>query len=148
MKAVFDNVHASSANHRYSAKGMVHSIEAIVRTRTGMENPVTARFYMGASRTASTVYCNVWIGGRGVAFSGSARAGGYGYCKKSQALADALADAGVKLVSTKSNTYPDRPTRKRGEALHFGGCGMQAARDAVEAVVRALGYRGEILMLG
>ena len=146
MRAIFND--GEFRNAKYLDKETVQTIEVMVRTRSGMENPVSVKVQMGRSRNASKVYASIWISGREVSRSGAGSAGGYGYCKTSAAICDALGSAGVQLVSTKSNTYPDRPTRKRGERLHFGGCGMQAVRDALSAIVRSMGYRGEIMILG
>ena len=48
-----------------------------------------------SSMRSNTVYANVWIYDEYGACSGSGKAGGYGYCKISAAVGDALYDAGV-----------------------------------------------------
>lgn len=56
--------------------------------------------------------------------NGSAKAGGYGYHRASQAASDAIEDAGIKLAYQ-----------------HFGGMGDGAIETALEAVGRACGCR-------
>lgn len=85
--------------------------------------PVEARFYMGRSSNASTVYCSVWIRhSDGREFTGHGKAGGYGYHKASAALEDALHNAGI------------------GGQPIFGGCGETAMQNALAGIARACGY--------
>lgn len=90
-----------------------------------MRQVIDARWYMGRSSQASTVYCSVWIRTRdGRTFTGHGSAGGYGYHKESAAFDEALTSAGVKLSDPHS--------------VH--GCGDGPIRDAMEAVMKAAGY--------
>lgn len=91
----------------------------------GFATPIEARWYMGRSNSASTVYCSVWIRTRdGQRYiSGNGSAGGYGYDKFSAAFDDALRSAGVKLEKS------------------CGGCGDGPMRKAMLAVAKACGYR-------
>ena len=89
----------------------------------GFRTVVDARFYMGRSGSASTVYCSIWVHTKdGKGYSGHGKAGGYGYHKQSAALADAIRSAGIKLAGDPS------------------GCGDSAMRHAMEAIARAAGY--------
>lgn len=137
LKAPYDfNVATLSDDVRHNAKNMGGDKETIDTMRLvlfvgpenehddGFRTAVEARFYMGRSGTASTVYCSVWIyepehrdvrGGHG-------RAGGYGYCKKSAALEEAFRSAGVTF------------------AKGFGGAGDSASREAMKAVAMATGW--------
>jgi hypothetical protein len=73
----------------------------------GMSAVIDCRFYGSGSR----VYCCVWLNfpsskrhPDGIHVSGGGYAGGYGYDKKSAALASALEQAGVKLPWSLSGT--------------------------------------------
>ncbi len=85
---------------------------------------VDARFYMGRSGNASTVYCSVWIHGKaGEYCSGRAQAGGYGYHKESAALEMALESAGYHFND------------------HWGGSGESAMNRAILTVARYVGWK-------
>lgn len=101
-------------SHRKESAGLNHQISIIDRD-TGREI-VIARLY----RPGNAAYACVWINyGNGQA-RGAGKAGGGGYCKGSAAIDSALSDAGVTL----------------SESVH--GRGMRAAREACEAVARAV----------
>lgn len=55
--------------------------------------PIDVRFYF----TGSTCYCCIWGSIKGKHFSGSGKAGGYGYDKKSAAMSSALQSAGFDV---------------------------------------------------
>lgn len=57
------------------------------------------RVWTGRSRSSSTVYASIWVSGEynDEGTSGTGQAGGYGYCKVSEAVARAIANAGIKL---------------------------------------------------
>lgn len=85
---------------------------------------VHAFWYMGRSPSASVVYCAVWIHSQDRAryWSGSGRAGGYGYDKKSAALEEAMHSASATFERS------------------FGGCGDDAAKHDMRAVMLAAGW--------
>jgi len=113
-----------------SEKETIGTMSAVVNTREGMKEAVTVRFYMARrSDGASLVYCSIWIMGKGLYASGTGKAGGYGYHKRSAALQYALDSAGVTL---------SEPIDGRGDS---------SMRDALEAVCRALGYSGQVLIV-
>ena len=86
-------------------------------------NPVTLRIYMGRSRTASVVYASVWIHTRdGRYLSGTGKAGGYGYCKRSSAAREALRSAGIAFDE------------------HWSASGIGKVREALIATAHACGY--------
>jgi len=97
---------------------------------------IDARFWMGRSSQASTVYCSVWIyqqttGGGFDYHGGTGSAGGFGYHKESAALDEALRSAGVTLSTP----------------IH--GAGDHAMEAALRAVARAAGYgRSPQVLLG
>ena len=81
---------------------------------------IDVRVYMGKSASASTVYAAIWIKGEkwGV---GTGSAGGYGYDKRSAAIAEALSHAGVKL------------------SMDIGGRGDGLVMEALKAIGAAIG---------
>ena len=97
---------------------------------------IRAVWYVGQSRTASTVYCSIWChapDGRG--FAGHGYAGGYGYHKGSAALESAIRSAGISLYG---DVYGyDKRSRK---LAYIGGVGETAERAALQAIARAMGY--------
>lgn len=74
------------------------------------------RFYC----TGQTIHCISWVGNRDLYGSGYGKAGGYGYCKASAAMADAIDHAGIKL---------SKPV---------AGVGDTAMRDAAVAIGKML----------
>lgn len=80
-----------------------------------------ARFWMGRARTASTVYCSVWVRAPGTSASGHGTAGGHGYHKPSAALALAMRSAGITLTES------------------IGAAGTRAMEEALRAVAIAAG---------
>lgn len=85
---------------------------------------IDARFYMGRSSSASTVYCSVWMHSRDGKryFAGRGSAGGCGYHKASAAFDDAVTSAGIKL------------------AKNVSGCGDGPMELAMQAIATALGF--------
>lgn len=124
-----------------------------------IENPITARFYMGRSNQASVVYCCLWIRtAKGTHHSGRGSAGGYGYHKASAALQDALTSAGVELYgypySGPNHDRDGKPIEditamlKAKKRASIGGVGESAMRAALESLTRAAGYRGYLQITG
>lgn len=110
--------------------------------------PITLRMWMGRSNSANRVEACIWIssrakhtGPRDVDASGKGQASGYGYCKMSAAADDAINSAGVELSRIDSNGEK----RKR---VSVGGTGMSEVKAALVAICRAMGYRGEITVIG
>lgn len=114
-------------------KEMTEYLEAV--TSRG-ENPVTVRWYMGRSQSASVVYCTIWIHGQGFYRSGSGKAGGHGYCKVSAAFAEALESAGLKV------------TDEDGKLANIHGVGGAAVRAAVEAIGRMVSGGQPVALIG
>ena len=92
---------------------------------------VTARCYMSYnSDGASPVYASVWVNGyrnnkqkEYISASGQGRASGYGYHKTSQAIQDALTDAGFTLSED------------------IGGRGTSCIKSALMAIGDYFGYK-------
>lgn len=127
-------VKTSESNARYALerKELVRVINVAVVDGDDIAVPVTAKFYMGRSREALTVYCNLWAsdhsGERRT--SGYGAAGGGGYHKESAALDAAIKSAGISLSE------------------RINGVGEMAMTDALTAIVRELGYTGNIRIIG
>lgn len=127
MKAT---IHKQVSNARnYSGEKELCRGMYVIGTRNGkLDEVVTARFWMGRSASASVVHCSVWVRCDPHWTSGKGKAGGGGYHKMSAALQEALSDAGITL---------DEP---------IDGCGDSAMEKALEAVARAAGIEGELLI--
>ena len=61
---------------------------------SNLDNVIDCRLYMGRSRKASVVYCDLWIHGNGIYGSGNGSAG-YGHC----AVMRAIDCAGILLTN-------------------------------------------------
>jgi hypothetical protein len=85
------------------------------------EMVIDCRLYMGRSSNSSVVYCCIWVAGKGLYFSGSGHAGGYGYDKRSAAVGDAIHSMGIKLEKD------------------ISGVGDGAVREGLLAIASALG---------
>jgi len=110
-------------------KEIVDSRTFVVMKDGKLETPLTVRFYMGRSTSASRVYCSFWLQKGMVFHAGSGWADGHGYHKSSAAFQEALDSAGIEL---------SKPIDAAGD---------QAIDEAMEAIVRALGYRGAGLVV-
>ena len=101
---------AGKGTKNYQNKEVIDSYSLVVSTHDrGLQEVVRAKLYMGRSKSASTVYANVWIFGPSSAHRGSGSAGGYGYHKESEALARAFEDAGVRLYHTPKGSTEEVP---------------------------------------
>ena len=95
-----ENLHG--AKYR-KEKGFFRQESLVVMHNREPVNLAAVRWYS----TGATVYCCVWIHAKGpnipgdgfvnVYLSGSGKADGYGYCKQSAAMAEALESAGINL---------------------------------------------------
>ena len=91
---------------------------------------VTARWWMGRSRNASTQTCSLWVRcADGEWATGKGRARGYGYCRMSAAFDEAVTSAGIKL------------------ARNVHGTGESTVRIAMAAIAAAAGYEGCPLLI-
>ena len=98
---------------------------------TTLRELLTIHWYRGRTRSASRIYCSLWLHGGHTADgrSGHGQAGGGGYCKFSAAFAGACRSAGIIL----------------DQDIH--GRGMSSVRGAIEAIAKACGYGGDILLV-
>lgn len=120
-----DDRRNNAVNHG-GQKELLDAWSALVIHKGKIREVACCRSYMGKSRTASVRYASIWINLKGgYRTSGTGKAGGYGYCKRSAAVDEAIASAGVKLSQS------------------IAGVGDMAIEEALKAIVRGCGYRGE-----
>ena len=143
LKAKFKSKEVMNGRNYADSKETVNQWNVYAVRKGEIENPVTARCYMGRSRQASTVYAAIWVHAHGVSVAGHGSAGGYGYHKESAAIQDALTSAGITLWGRVYHNYGDGPVDYSKQA-HIDGVGDIAIRDALTAIARACGYRGKI----
>lgn len=146
MKAQFQNLEARNGKNYGDTKETVNTMTVICRNaktapyRAGeLTEAVIARFYMGRSRTASTVYCSVWVHANGVCVAGHGSAGGWGYHKQSAALASALRSAEITLTGSPYDGENENSEAEADKPASISGCGDSAMRSALLAVARATG---------
>ena len=124
-------------------KETVDRVQVIARNARGeLQTICDARFYMGRSRTASTVYCSLWVSnfGANVDISGHGRAGGYGYHKRSAALQAAIDSAAIKLWGSPYDGEQENTSGTSAEGAphraYIDGCGDSAMVSALLAIAR------------
>lgn len=123
MKATIKTPESHNGINYADSKELIGAKSAVGLTTNG--NPielVTIRWYMGRSSTASIVYCTVWVRGGGVYVSGSGKAGGGGYCKRSASFYYALRNAGVSCDE------------------EIAGVGNSQIESACKAIARLIGF--------
>jgi hypothetical protein len=122
MKAKFLS-EQSNARNLSGDKELVDSFKVVAYYKGQLTEVVTCRVWMGRSRNASTVYASVWVHApaKNVHSSGYGSANGYGYCKTSAAIGEAIRSAGFQLDQ-----------RIDGTGCH---------REALEAIAHCVGYR-------
>ena len=107
----------SNAVNHGGKKELIDATSVVVFAQGELHEVCTARWYMGRSREASVVYCNLWVRRpairnatktgyikEGAWWSSSGQAGGYGYHKGSAALDSAIRLAGITLSRSISGT--------------------------------------------
>ena len=120
--ATLSGVEQSNARNLANEKETVSTLTVVAFRDGEFHHPVTARFYMGRSKTASVVYCALWVHSPDYWTSGRGTAGGYGYHKESAALDDAITSAGITLSRS------------------ISGVGESAMKDALTAIANGLGF--------
>lgn len=114
---------------------------------------VDCRTYIGTSRNASTVYACLWVDINGNKkpdgfeygyVSGYGSAGGYGYCKESAAVQDAIDSAKIELFGTAYRRQSEKVDFKK--KARIGGVGMDAVESALLAIANAAGYNDVIMV--
>jgi len=146
-------------------KGLMNAYKIIDKTTE--KTIVDCRISMGRSRSASTVYADLWVSGikdnkipkkadytytidncyndeprtfTSNSLSGKGSAGGYGYDKASAAVADAIDSCGITLWGTPY--HGQEPDFKK--QAHIGGTGV--VEGGLLAIAYACGYNNVILV--
>ena len=78
----------------FDNKETVRTVYGVVGRQGVVKQAVKVEWYMGRSSKSSVVYCNIWVGN---VYSGTGKAGGGGYCKRSAAFSEALRSAGIEI---------------------------------------------------
>lgn len=144
MRAALPAEPVSNARNYGGEKERVSSYTVVGKKGRELCALVEARFYMGRSSSASTVYCSLWVSGEQYC-SGTGKAGGYGYHKESAALAAAIESAGIKLTGANYAHYEGRVDYKK--PARISGCGTGSMETALKAIARAAGVRGQLLIV-
>lgn len=148
LKAVIVKVDASKpATNMADTKERVSSWHLVAMHKGELCEVVTVRCYMVRNRNASVVYASVWIRCTDGAWrSGRGSAGGYGYCKQSSAIGEALRAAGVDLFGSPYGRYSGEPIDMK-KRFWMDGTGTGAMDEILGAVARAAGYRGAMTLV-
>lgn len=146
MRAILPEVERSNARNLSPEKETIRTIKVVgKRVRHNYAAVIAeARFYMGRSTSASTVYCSLWVHGDKCT-SGHGKASGYGYHKESAALQDAIESAGIELRGSNYAHSSEKPNYKR--VARIDGCGDSSMEMALMAIARAAGARGKLLVV-
>ena len=125
-----EDLYNQALNHS-GKKEEIRRMLVVGRPARGMKVLLDVRWYRGRSKSTSTVYCSFWLSrpDRNVCrLTGAGRAGECGYDKPSAAFDDAIDNSGAKLSRS------------------VAGVGSSASEEAALALVRATGYRGQVLI--
>ena len=113
-------------NDAYERNGInLHDTKELVRAFSYVKNDkeiITVRWYMGISSKSSVVYCSIWINASDIYFSGTGKAGGYGYDKYSTSFENACESAGISISPS------------------ISGVGENAIKDVLSEIGGILGY--------
>lgn len=93
-----------------------HFYKELSIIQSANNTPCRFRFYC----SGSVIHCIAWISGREVYGSGYGKAGGYGYCKESAAMHDAICNAGITMSE------------------HWAGMGDSRMRSAALGIAKAV----------
>lgn len=148
LKAVFTKADESKeAINRSCDMEIVGTYNLVVNHKGELRNAIIIRLYMGRSRSASVVHASVWIHcADGSHMSGRGSAGGYGYCKQSSAIGEALRAAGVHMFGSPYGRYSGEAVDMK-ERFWMDGTGTSAMDEILGAVARAAGYRGSMTLV-
>lgn len=123
QKAKLPTEEKQNARNHFGKKELVASWNVVSCRKGEMREVITARCWMGRSRTATRVDASIWIHGDKFHSSGRGYASGGGYHKESAAICEAIESAGVKLEKD------------------ISGYGDGAINDALTAIAKAMGFR-------
>lgn len=162
MRAVITKPVSNAYNYSRD-KELVGAYSIMGKINGELREVVTARAYMGRSRSASTVYASILVHGATAEQSTSGKgSAGYGYHKESAAFGDAISSACIELYGdvygppryheTENRLLTPAEVRaavrkKNNRRAHIGGVGDSAMRAAFEAIARAAGARGKLVFV-
>lgn len=128
---------------------MVGAGSLVVSHKGELREAITVRtFYASRGSGMQPVRACVWIrpaDSNGEWRTGRGAAGGCGYHKESQAIADALSACGVRLWGRPSRYLFGDQKADLKQRFDFGGTGSSAYEEIFAAVARAVGYRGRMV---
>lgn len=147
LRATFTDPDTSKQAINYAQdKEMIDTYNLVVNHKGELENVIVVRCYMGRSASASVVYVSAWITCADDTWrTGRGSAGGYGYCKTSTAIGEALRAAGVRLFG-KPYVFTDQPVDMK-KPFHMDGTGISSLDVILVSVARAAGYRGSMIVI-
>lgn len=113
------------SSHR-KENGLHRAYAAVIRNKDGYtQKLVEIRIYW----PSETAYACCWIGADKIHTAGSASAGGYGFCKESEAAAVAIRNSGWTMEKW------------------IGGAGTKEIERAVQAIATSLGHPEALLVV-
>jgi hypothetical protein len=142
MKAKLTKKNVENGLNLAKEKEIIETLNVVVIHKNDIKAPITVKWYMGRSNSASVVYCSIWVTDKGTYISGHGSAGEYEYNKVSVAFQAALDSCGIELYG---DVY-GRDEKKKSRAC-VDGLGDSTVASACEAITRALGYRGKIRII-
>ena len=89
---------------------------------------IVVRWYMGRSSASSVVYCSIWVAIPDIYFSGTGKAGGYGYDKYSASFENACESAGISISPS------------------ISGAGENAIKEVLSEIGKILGYPNGLIV--
>src|SRR5574343_1234664 len=141
IRAVFSDKPAENASQ--PSTPMVSAWSLVVKHKGELREAVCVRTYFNTKGSGmQPVRACIWIrpaDSNGEWRSGRGSAGGCGYHKESQAIADAIDSAGVTLWGA-TYEHQGEPV-SFNKRVYFGGTGSSSYQRVFEAIARAAGYR-------
>lgn len=133
MKAILPGKIVRNAKYPLRPYTRLASFHLVVVYKQKLLNPVTIRCYVSGVETHAVLRAE---SNKTPYMSGSGSVKGFGYHRVSSAVDKAITSAGIKLVH--ENT---------GEQQHINERGSIAVREAMKAITRTMGYRGETIII-
>lgn len=143
MKAVFSDPKQNGKNYA-NDKEMTAAYSIVGKVNGTLQEVVVLRAYMSRATSASVVYASLWVRGN-TYIAGHGQAGGYGYHKESAAAEAAIQSAGIELFGNVYSNADEKPNFKK--RVSFGGCGTDSMKEALKAIARTAGARGNLLVI-
>ena len=129
MRFTFEKLNSNAINMG-DKKETVTAFNLIAFKDSKFINLATVRWYMGRSASSTLINCSAWFHsylmenshGQWTDCSGTGKAGGGGYCKKSAAFSDAMLSAGIRCDQD------------------ISGRGMSVVEEALLALAKQQGF--------